>query len=456
MNSAKLRPTRTAWQDVAWRVARQAGSATGRSVARRLIRSGEFARAFAAAPDDVEIAIRLGLFFTAVEQIRNQKDVPDALCIEALLGAGRYEEAIARLDRSTWIRPSEKRRLAVALAAIAPERALAFVDHDQPFEAALKMRISDETPSLIPEEDSVECYLALAALHSRRGCAAGAAAAIGQAFISAGLEAPVARSLPLTTLSAECRAPVKQGPLISVVMPLCNVAPYVEASIRSILQQTWRNLEVIAVDDASDDETASIVQALADDDTRIRLFRRSSRGGAYVTRNEGLANATGDFITFQDGDDWAHPQRIEKLAEHVCTGRKIVAASASWVRMDLSGQPVSVHVWPLMRWHATSTLFRRQVLDEIGGFDPVMTGADSEFWARIVLHYGSWRTKRLRIPLTIGLWRNDSLTGSPSTGFDQRGFSAQRLAYREAWFARHVGTLLESRDASALSDRLPV
>jgi teichuronic acid biosynthesis glycosyltransferase TuaG len=100
--------------------------------------------------------------------------------------------------------------------------------------------------------------------------------------------------------------------LVSVVMPCYNTEPYVQAAIRSVLDQTHADLELLVVDDASTDGTADIVAALADVDERVVLLRRAENGGAARARNTALERARGDYVAFLDSDDLWLPRKLER------------------------------------------------------------------------------------------------------------------------------------------------
>ncbi|HEX4958644.1 MAG TPA: glycosyltransferase [Lacibacter sp.] len=102
------------------------------------------------------------------------------------------------------------------------------------------------------------------------------------------------------------------SPIISVVIPVYNAAPYLEQCIRSVLGQTFRDLEVIAVNDGSTDDSAAILDALAATDSRLRVFHNENKR-VSATRNFGLAQASGAWIAFCDADDYMEPTMLETL-----------------------------------------------------------------------------------------------------------------------------------------------
>ena len=96
---------------------------------------------------------------------------------------------------------------------------------------------------------------------------------------------------------------------VSVILPVYNAAPFVAATMASLLDQTHRNLEIIAVDDGSTDNSLEVLEGLAKGDSRIRVFTKPN-GGSSAASNFGLAHATGDFVARMDADDLAYRTRL--------------------------------------------------------------------------------------------------------------------------------------------------
>ncbi|KAJ0404627.1 hypothetical protein ATCC90586_001196 [Pythium insidiosum] len=101
-------------------------------------------------------------------------------------------------------------------------------------------------------------------------------------------------------------------PLVSVVMPVFNMEPFVELALRSVLQQTYPQMEIIVIDDASTDATPALVAALAAQDTRVKLVRNDANLGVAASLNKGFSLAQGTFVARMDGDDVAFPERIQR------------------------------------------------------------------------------------------------------------------------------------------------
>ena len=100
--------------------------------------------------------------------------------------------------------------------------------------------------------------------------------------------------------------------LISVVVPAWRAEKTLAATLDSILCQTWRELEVLVVDDASPDGTLALAESYAAKDFRVRVLRQSENGGVSKARNRGVREARGEWIAFLDSDDLWMPEKLER------------------------------------------------------------------------------------------------------------------------------------------------
>ncbi len=100
--------------------------------------------------------------------------------------------------------------------------------------------------------------------------------------------------------------------LISVIVPVYKVEDYLSRCVDSILSQTYRNIEVILVDDGSPDKCGEICDRYAQHDPRVRVIHKEN-GGLSDARNAGIEIAQGQYISFIDSDDWVHPEFLESL-----------------------------------------------------------------------------------------------------------------------------------------------
>lgn len=102
--------------------------------------------------------------------------------------------------------------------------------------------------------------------------------------------------------------------LVSIIVPVYNAGAYLQPMIDSVLNQTWKNLELILVDDGSSDGSAGVCDAAAAADSRVRVIHKAN-GGQSAARNTGLDAASGSHIAFADHDDILHPRLYETLLE---------------------------------------------------------------------------------------------------------------------------------------------
>lgn len=233
-----------------------------------------------------------------------------------------------------------------------------------------------------------------------------------------------------------------RGGLVSVIMTAFNAGERVLAAIRSVLEQSYRDVEVIVVDDASTDDTPRYMRELAARDDRVRFIQLRQNVGTYAAKHVALMLAKGEFVTCHDADDWSHPEKIARQVRPLQSDPELVATVSCWVRMQDDGVFYARPVYPLMRINPSSPMFRRQeVLARTGAWDVVRTGADSEFLARLRLVFGHKAVRKIAEPLALGSHRPGSLMTDARTGYSACGMSRQRLQYWEAWCDWHISTL---------------
>ena len=105
--------------------------------------------------------------------------------------------------------------------------------------------------------------------------------------------------------------------LISVIIPVYNTAEYLPRCLDSILNNTYKHLEILCINDGSRDNSLEVLNAYAAQDSRIRVIDQEN-AGVSAARNRGLDEATGEYIAFVDSDDWVHRQYFEVLLKAVC------------------------------------------------------------------------------------------------------------------------------------------
>ena len=134
------------------------------------------------------------------------------------------------------------------------------------------------------------------------------------------------------------------APLIDVLMPVHNSAPFLAEAIRSIQMQTEASWRLLILDDGSTDETIAIASEFAARDPRIEIVRLPKRG-LVPTLNDGLACCTAPFIARQDGDDISFPNRFEIELDYLQHNPDCIAVSGGSVNVDARGKPLSVFSW---------------------------------------------------------------------------------------------------------------
>lgn len=185
--------------------------------------------------------------------------------------------------------------------------------------------------------------------------------------------------------------PVNQGQgLVSVVIPIYNGEKYISETVRSVLDQSYTELEVLCIIDGTKDQSLSIIKGLGDH--RIKMYEHENRGATY-TRNRGLSLATGEYIIFLDQDDVIKPEFIEAaIQEMVRTGSTGVAVNGHVI--DSQGRflrPLYRINKPKLTLHsllkgnqmytASQVLLKRKSVSEIGGFDVLADQADDwDMW----------------------------------------------------------------------------
>jgi glycosyltransferase involved in cell wall biosynthesis len=227
---------------------------------------------------------------------------------------------------------------------------------------------------------------------------------------------------------------VADGPKVTVLMTTFNPDDKLNIAARSVLGQSWRNLELLIIDDCSRADLFANVKQWEQRDPRVRVIRSPRNQGTYASKNLGLQEANGEFVTCHDSDDWSHPRKLELQMEALAGNPEAVAVVAHWVRVtsDLAFQPFSGGGF-LCYENLSSLMYRREpVANHVGFYDAVRTGADAEFKKRLERATGRDVLTTGKIPLSFGLLHENSLT---STSIGLGWFSPERQEYRVA--AKH-------------------
>lgn len=166
--------------------------------------------------------------------------------------------------------------------------------------------------------------------------------------------------------------------MVSIVITAYNVDKYIEQSIRSAMEQTYNDLEIVVVLDKPTDRTEEIVRRIASEDSRIKIVENETNVGAGLSRRYGIAASTGDYILLLDGDDWLNPDFIEVLYKSaVETGADITSGgvvhrySDGYYETQCCGETVSegydkvVKFWGLKTVFMNNRLIKRHLFEKV-------------------------------------------------------------------------------------------
>ena len=146
-------------------------------------------------------------------------------------------------------------------------------------------------------------------------------------------------------------------PLVTVLMTAYNAEKFIKQSLDSILNQTYKNLEIIVVDDGSTDQTLLIVKNLQKLDYRIKVFQMKKNSGPSLASNFGIKKAKGEFIARMDADDISFPNRIEKQVKFLIINPEVVLAGGQCILIDKDGKITGNKKFPLDHTTIYKSLF---------------------------------------------------------------------------------------------------
>jgi glycosyltransferase involved in cell wall biosynthesis len=248
-------------------------------------------------------------------------------------------------------------------------------------------------------------------------------------------------------------------PLVSIVLPTFNGARFLSLSVESCINQSYRNWELIIVDDASTDGTPDIIEAYCSRERRIRSVRHSVNGKLPASLNTGFALAEGDLLTWTSDDNCFRPAAIEVMADFLKANHQVDVVYAERTLIDENGNPCGYEVArppeELPYWNSVGGcfLFRRSVADAVGPYNEAsFLAEDYEYWLRAL---GSFRFAALYEDLYLYRVHKDSLSSTQPDGIKlaTRRLLEDCLA-RMNWNATYRGLayLRLARDAASVRD----
>jgi hypothetical protein len=410
--------------------------------ARRAAARGLGAPALRATPDDPVVLARLGMYSAAARARGRGRSARGAIAAAAA-ALGDPSAAREFLLTARRLSVSDRRFLAASVAPFDARLASDILPkEDRAKRAACALAAGDVDAAERELKDvSGEAHTGYlkGAILAWRGHWQSARQALNDAFCADGLAPPLSidSALPTTLDAFSCAAslPSIDGPLVSIIVPAHNATSSLQIAVASLIAQTWRNIELIIVDDRSTDGTAALAASLATEQPRIRVLSNVRAPGAYGARNTGISAARGAFVALHDADDWAHPQRIERQMHRLADDKAV--AVCRYFRLDANGRPVCPRVFPFVRLSPIAITTRRETWSAVGLFEEVGVGADSEWLARTDERFGRRANPRMSEVGMVALWEKRSLSAAPATGLLGEGLQ-KRTAYVEAWRRRHA------------------
>jgi len=238
-------------------------------------------------------------------------------------------------------------------------------------------------------------------------------------------------ALDMDNLVGQAVMPVVANETVTVIIPVFEAAAHLDTALRAVCEQSYRNLEIIVIDDASGDSSWEIIQQHAAKDDRIIALQNEENAGAYRTRNRGLRQATGYYLTVHDSDDWSHPQMIEKqvavFARHgVCGVFGTALRTSAGLHVEVDPKRATVK---MMRRCYPGFMARRLDFLSLGAWDEVRVGADDEMVFRFSAVHGNVNLHELpfTVALTLQRLHETSLTQNAETSISSNFFGMRSL-----------------------------
>jgi glycosyltransferase involved in cell wall biosynthesis len=228
---------------------------------------------------------------------------------------------------------------------------------------------------------------------------------------------------------------------VSVIMPCYNSAAFIEQAVRSVLNQSYRGLELIVVNDGSTDASLDILQRISD--PRLKVIDQPNRG-VVAARNHGLKEATGEYIAFLDADDKWREDFIEKMLAALQARLDAGLAYCGWQNVGLPGgranpfvppdyeneEKVEKLLWEC-RWPIHAVLVKRKLIDAAGGFDEAYSSAEDYWlWLRIAP-----QNPVIRVPEVMSYYHHHGNQRSTEKNLLQKGLD--RWHIRRAFVAQY-------------------
>ena len=215
---------------------------------------------------------------------------------------------------------------------------------------------------------------------------------------------------------------MKDTPLVSVIMPAYNAAPFIAEAINSVINQTYSPWELFIIEDASTDGTVEVIESFTGRDSRITLIKNPVNKGPGYSRNMGIENARGTFIAFLDADDLWLPQKLETQLEFMRENNLEMTFSSYYLQKENQNYPFAiVEALPVLTYR--KLLKSNYVGNLTGIYDVTKTGKvfapvirKRQDWALWLTILKKWdKTRSIDQPLAVYRVRKESLSQNKSS-----------------------------------------
>lgn len=212
-------------------------------------------------------------------------------------------------------------------------------------------------------------------------------------------------------------------PLISVIVPVYNVEAYLDRCVQSIVDQTYKNLEIILVDDGSPDNCPVLCDAWAEKDSRVKVVHKQN-GGLSDARNAGMAMATGELMGFVDSDDWITPDMYQHLHDLMAADHSDIAACGAEMVWE-DGTP------PRMLTKSGCSVLNQE---------EAMRAIIEESWLKQPVWYKLYKTALIRdIPFPVGKYHEDVFWSYQAVARAQKVSVSDKVCY---YYAQRSGSIM--------------
>lgn len=224
---------------------------------------------------------------------------------------------------------------------------------------------------------------------------------------------------PFDSIESTIEARTVEGPLVTVFVPTYNRGSLIGTALKSLVEQTWKNLEIIVIDDGSDDEHLETLKEICARYPEVKVIYQGTNKGAYEARNTALKVAKGEFVTVHDDDDWSHPEKIQVQVGHLMSTPDALGNIIYHARATEELAFTRINNNPVFNQpYFGSLMYRASVFSDFGVFDPINRSADAEFRDRVVAATGKPIPAVLNVPLSFIRAHSNSLTaGEISRGY---------------------------------------